>query len=314
MTPTITSRARLRGLRAPGAALALALGAAAALVPGHGVLSCRPRELRGRDDRWQSDAAGLGIRLRDLLSVLTVTATGAAGATNWIAPGGAGAAVTATVPVTAGASLVVTVAAGGGAPGGGGSSDLRTGADMTTALLVGAGGGAGGYAGGGGRGGDAGVLTAGSSCADGAAGMDASTPPSRGGSGTRGAGATCSSGGAAGVSNATAGQLGTGGAAGTNGNGGGGGGAGYYGGGGGGAWAGSGASNGGGGGGGASYLAEWATFVSASANPTTSASLMITYDVPIASIALSPAAITVTSPRARDVRRRRSGQRRKPAR
>jgi len=215
----------------------------------------------------------------------TFTLYGAAGGTDSAdAPGGSGAEVTGTLPVTPGTVLQVNVgqagassraAFGGGGPsgggdgGGGGASDIRDGADKLAGRLLVAGGGGGGghdgvsiYDGGfaaGGAGGDAGSPgETGASIADGCGG----TLPGGGGGGA----GTSTMGGAGGAgyypscgggntspNNGAAGSKGSGGAGGASGGGGGGGG--YYGGGGGGGetWNEDDESSTGGGGGGASY-------------------------------------------------------------
>jgi len=217
----------------------------------------------------------------------TFTLYGAAGSTDSAdAPGGSGAEVTGTLPVTPGTVLQVNVgqagvtnhgvAFGGGgaaggedAGGGGGASDIRDGADkLADRLLVAGGGGGGGndgvsiYDGGfaaGGAGGDAGSPgQTGASIADGCGG----TLPGGGGGGA----GTATMGGAGGAghypscgggntspNNGAAGSEGSGGAGGASGGAGGGGG--YYGGGGGGGetWNEDDESSTGGGGGGSSY-------------------------------------------------------------
>lgn len=289
----------LRALLGPVAVLTLGLGAGLAVLPAPPAAAALPTSCvlnsgSGSLTAECSFTSSGTFTVPAGVSELRVVAVGSAGETFW-RPGGAGASVTAVVPVAASSALTVTVGAGAGAPRGGGASSIRTGSDMSTALVVAAGGGAAGVAGGAGAAGAAGLLTGASSCAAGTDGTRGTTPPGPNrGDGTGGGGASCTTGGAAGVSFASGGTLGAGGAGG-NGAGGGGGG-GYYGGGGGGAWAGTGASNTGGGGGGSSFLASGMTFISSSANTSASASVTISYDVPVASIVISPATATVTVP------------------
>jgi len=211
----------------------------------------------------------------------TFTLYGAAGgaSSGGNSPGGTGAEVTGTLPVTPGSVLQVNAGqagtgsaafGGGGNPGGGGASDIRDGADTLADRLLVAGGGGGGGADGndatgrviaGGDGGDAG--TAGGTGAS-AVGVCDETLSGGGGGGA----GTATMGGAGGAGNTSGGGCGgpdtpPNGAAGSEGSGGaggpyggGGGGGGYYGGGGGAgyAWDSEGPeAGGGGGGGGASY-------------------------------------------------------------
>lgn len=229
------------------------------------------------------------------VSQLSVIATGAAGE-DFVFPGGAGAVVTATVPATAGATYSVIVGEGGGLPRGGGASGLLTGSDASTAMVYAGGGGGAGIFGAGGRGGPAGLPTGSSPCAAGTAGTAGSTPPPyASNNGTGGGAGTCVAGSAAGISLGASGALGAGGA-GATGYAGGGGGAGYYGGGGGGSWAGGGPSNAGGGGGGSSYVATGATGISSMANASTSASVSVSFVVPVASVTITTASSTIIAP------------------
>lgn len=215
---------------------------------------------------------------------ITVTVIGAGGGNCSPAHGGRGAAITATVPVSPGESLVVGVGGfggpyngtasgglGGGGAGGAGTSIGGTGAggggasfvapgtspaQFGAALVVaGGGGGAADFSGAGANGGEAG-----------SAGTDGAVSGSGGGAGTQSMGGA---GGAAGDDAAQAGfagSLGRGGAGGRGdissgaGSGAGGGGGGYYGGGGGGGSAAD--RNAGGGGGGSSHIVAGATNVS----------------------------------------------------
>ena len=233
-----------------------------------------------------------------------VVADGAAGAFGpTVSPGGAGAQVTADVPVTPGSTLYVNVGVGGGASGsadggaGGGESDLRT-CSASSCALTGAPGtdprlvvGAGGGGGGGGThdprpGGAGGVGPA--FCNPGADGTGVS------GAGS-GGGGTCTSGGIGGGSSGggTPGGDGSPGAGGNGGNfgppsGGGGGGAGFWGGGGG----GTGSDTGAGGGGGSSFAAASAANVSTVANPTGTPSVTISFK-PAPSVTTTPSRTTL---------------------
>ncbi len=235
------------------------------------------------------------------VSQITVTAIGAAGGRCQIdqnEPGGRGATLTATVPVSPGENLSVGV-------GGVGATGCTTGA--STGAAGGSGGGGNGgngftTGGGGGGGGASGVgpsgLAAGTAplvvagggggaalCAtggdaDGPGGSDTNNNCSvqaggPGGAGTQsggGAGGSAGNGAGAGAYG-SAGAGGNGGSA-TNGTGGGGGGGGYFGGGGGGA---ADQGSGGGGGGGASFTASSATGVSGPTATSASAMVSITY-------------------------------------
>lgn len=239
-----------------------------------------------------------------------VRAVGAAGETavsespfQGAAPGGAGALVASSLPVTPGETLYVEVAAsgfnGGGQVGfegggmGGGASDIRTlpQSSMETLqsrLLVAGGGGGGGGTfeeGSGGRGGDAGSPGEKSSTgSDGCCGEDQDSAGGAAGTltGAGGGGARCD---APAPWSGHEGSLGIGGEGGEEGaapeTGGGGGGGGYWGGGGGeGACPAGGpfGSGGGGGGGGSSYVSEEATFASFGlASLSTEPSVSITY-------------------------------------
>ena len=261
-------------------------------------------------------AGGHSFKVPSNVAFITVTAVGAAGGScapggPFVAVGGQGASVRATVPVKPGSTLFVGVGGVGGAcpladltgvgggaggaggggtggggtvgggPGGGGASGvgyMSLGASGG-ALVVGAGGGGAGYCGaGGGNAGAPGQGGQGELCRSG-------SDPNYGGGG----GAGKVSGGGAGGSGPPAGSAGKPGTAGTGGTGGdgdlapgqpstggGGGGGGYYGGGGGGGGA-QGNGNSGGGGGGASFTAKHASHVSAPAPTTSSAMVKITY-------------------------------------
>lgn len=244
-----------------------------------------------------------------------VRAVGAAGETAFsespfqsAAPGGAGAVVAGSLPVTPGETLYVEVASrsynGGGLPGfdgggaGGGASDLRTVSEsdpesLQSRLLVAAGGGGGGGTwdeGSGGRGGDAGspgwegtTAESGGCCGEGSqhsAGGAAGTLTGAGAGGQR-----CE---APAPWSGREGSFGVGGEGGEEGNApetsGGGGGGGYWGGGGGEGsceFAGPFPTGGGGGGGGSSYVSEEATSASFGlASLSTEPSVSITYATP----------------------------------
>ncbi len=224
------------------------------------------------------------------------------------AAGGAGAAVTGSLPVTPGETLYVEVAArgfnGGGVGGfdgggvGGGASDVRTVSEteaesLQSRLLVAAGGGGGGGSfdeGEGGRGGDAGSPGwEGSTTEYGGCCGEGSQHSAGGGAGTlTGAGAGGARCEAPAPWSGHEGLLGIGGEGGEEGNapltGGGGGGAGYWGGGGGEGscdFAGPDPIGGAGGGGGSSYVSEEATSASFGlASPSTEPSVSITYETP----------------------------------
>jgi hypothetical protein len=226
------------------------------------------------------------------------------------APGGAGAVVAGTLPVSPGELLYVEVAASGfngggssgfGGGGGGGASDVRlvgsaSEGSVESRLLVAAGGGGGGGAfdeGSGGRGGDAG--------ASGADGQSTESGPGNAGRGGGGAAGTLTGGGAGGSRCNLPGPwwglegiLGSGGRGGDGfgapETGGGGGGAGYWGGGGGeGTCLFSGPfGTGGGGGGGSSYVSEEASSASFGlASLSTATSVTITYATPATATAES---------------------------
>ena len=234
----------------------------------------------------------------------TFTLYGAEGDTLRSGPGGTGAEVTGTLPVTPGSALQVNAGQGGadtgaafgggaagnndGSGGGGGASDIRSGTYTLAGRLLVAGGGGGGGADG-----------AGAQQAAGGAGGNADSPGAAGASGRGCAGGggggagTATTGGAGGTTNTSAGSCGSAtvsGAAGSEGNGGkgsgsggGGGGGGYYGGGGGAGstWDSQGPASGGGGGGGGSSYTGTATDASVNDDPASTPSrngeVIITY-------------------------------------
>ena len=201
----------------------------------------------------------------------TITAAGAQGS----GPGGTGALVTATIPVTAGSALAVFVGGGGGFGGGGyngggvsddgiygqefggGASDIRQGGiSLADRVVVAGGGGSNGYFSYSGVGGNGGGIS-GSAGGNGTGGTGFGSGGGGGTSSTGGIGGS-GGGGCGGGGNGAAGIGGVGG--GGSYSGGGGGGGGYYGGGGGGCGAGS----AGGGGGGSSYAEPSATNITMS--------------------------------------------------
>lgn len=251
---------------------------------------------------------------------ISVTAIGAAGGANCAAPGGKGAKLAATVPVTPGELLEVTVGEagvdrpcftgegasvatlGGGARGGasgswlagsagGGATSLRHPSFVpepewqSSLVVAGGGGGAAESSGAGGSGGDAGEA---GGAASGSYAGHGGQPGELGAGGAGGAGEPDCIGGGLGESGAT-GALGVGGHGGdfTSVGAGGGGGGGFYGGGGGG-----GGCRGGGGGGGSSFAAAAATVTEAAAPSAEGARLSIAYLAP------SPTATIVSAPAA----------------
>ncbi len=249
------------------------------------------------------------------VSSVHVVASGAAGGSSLGGVGGHGATVTADLPVTAGTTLYVEVGIGGGARGstvagaGGGASDVRTcsvsssscgtlGTGSDPRLIVAGGGGGAGAAGGGGSGGAAGYGVS-VTCNAGSQGVTASTGNGNTNNGGGAGGGTCVAGGTAGPapSGGTIGQAGSagqGGAGSSGGHGGGGGGGGYFGGGGGGGDYSHAVGNAGGGGGGSSYVATGATNVSM-AQGSGSASVVITYTMPLDHLTLSPATHSIAA-------------------
>ncbi|GHK03709.1 hypothetical protein ACWEWI_19355 [Streptomyces sp. NPDC003753] len=286
----------LRG-RAPAAALAVALALGVVGMTGQEASAQSPCGTNGVFSSGPPPTCTYTTTGEDTFTVpsgvtsIHVVTDGAAGASSSGA-GGAGAQVTADVPVTPGSTLYVEVGVGGGPGGttrggaGGGESDLRTcsatssgcmltGDSADPRWLVGAGGGGGG-------GGN-------QSLSGGAGGVGlAYCNPGTDGTGTGGAGpgtgGTCTSGGTGGGGSAGSpsnGGSGTPGAGGSGGNfsfaaGGGGGGAGFWGGGGG----GTGTNAGAGGGGGSSFAFASASNVSTVANPTGTPSVTISYTSP----------------------------------